>query len=79
VVAPDGNHLGIQEKLATRGYHCALATSIPESGTSPEGEHPDVVILIGAAADQIKPGSGPHAPIMVIGGDPNACIGTPCH
>ena len=74
VVAPDGNHLGIQDKLAARGYHCTLATSIPESDTSPEGEHPDVVILIGDAADQIKLGSGPQAPIMVIGGEPNAAL-----
>ena len=71
-MAPDGRHLGLGDKLATRGYHSTLETSILEPTPAPQGEHPDVIILIGAAANWIEPGPGPRAPVMVIGGDPQA-------
>ena len=63
LVAPDGGHLGLGDKLATRGYHCTLETSIHEPTPAPQGEHPDVIILIGAAANGIKAGPGPGAPV----------------
>lgn len=71
IIAPPDQHLALEEKLGVRGYHCTFATNFADVEPSSEGERPDVVILIGAAADDTDAAIGLRAPVMVVGGDPD--------
>ncbi len=72
IIAPPDQHLALEEKLGVRGYHCTFATTFDDVEPSSDGEHPDVVILIGPAANDSNAATGLRAPVMVVGGKPDA-------